>query len=356
MTPVRRPPKASNPNARAASRRPTLADVAGLAGVSTATVSFVINGRDESITPVTRQRVVDAVETLGYRPNRAAQTLKTKRTGTIGFVTDEIAVRAPAGQTIAGAHDLARKRGSVLLIVHAGSGHEQLPAVFEDLLDRQVDGLIYAMVGTQEVSLPEIVRHKPTVLVNCFDPHDGLPAIVPDEIAGGMAAADLVLGAGHRRVAVVTGDRPSWAAARRVEGYQRALAASHIAYDERLVSYGNYRADSGYELTRQLLGERRRPTAILCGNDLMAVGAYFALKEAGLRIPEDMSVVGYDDQENLAADLSPPLSTVRLPYYDMGYWASERILAGTVSELPTRTYATCPIVSRASVVAAPDAS
>jgi LacI family transcriptional regulator len=118
---------------------------------------------------------------------------------------------------------------------------------------------------------------------------------------------------------------------------------------------GNFRADSGYELARQILRRRRRPTALLCGNDLMAVGAYFALKEAGVRVPEDVSVVGYDDQEDLAGDLSPALTTVRIPYYEMGAMAATALATGRRPP-PRRSFVPCPPVVRDSVAPVPDAA
>ena len=329
-------------------RRPTMADVGRAAGVSATAVSFVINGRaDGAISPETQRRVLDAVAALGYRPNLTAQSLRTRRTRTIGFVTDEIAVKAPGGQSISGAHDVARRHGSMMLIVNATRDAWVLRRAIDDLVDRQVDAILFAAVGTRRATLPEVAL--PTVLVNCFSAGDPLPSILPDDAAGGRAAAELVLAAGHRRVAYLTGMPGSWATRERVKGYRAALRGAGTPFDDSLVLAGNYRADSGHALTRRLLAMRRRPTAIVCGNDLMALGAYLALKEAGLRIPEDVSVVGYDDQEDLAADLQPALSTIRLPYYEMGHRAAEHVFAGTVDELPARTYAACPIVRRASV-------
>jgi LacI family transcriptional regulator len=330
--------------------RPTMADVGRAAGVSATAVSFVINGRaDGAISPETQRRVLDAVAALGYRPNLTAQSLRTRRTRTIGFVTDEIAVKAPGGQSISGAHDVARRHGSMMLIVNATRDARVLRRAIDDLIDRQVDAILFAAVGTRRAILPELAHHVPTVLVNCFSAGDALPSILPDDTAGGRAAAELVLAAGHRRVAFLTGMPGSWATRERVKGYREALRAAGAAYDDSLVLAGNYRAASGHALTRRLLALRRRPTAIVCGNDLMALGAYLALKEAGLRIPEDVSVVGYDDQEDLAADLQPALSTIRLPYYEMGHRAAEHVFAETVGDLPARTYAPCPIVRRASV-------
>jgi LacI family transcriptional regulator len=331
-------------------RRPTLADVGRAADVSTTAVSFVINGRaDGAISPETQRRVLDAVGRLGYRPNLAARGLRTRRTRTLGFVTDDIATGRPAGPTIAGVHDFARKHDSLLLIVNATRDRRVLRREIEDLVDRQVDGIVFAVVGTRRASLPQVAGSVPTVLVNCFAPNGAVPCVLPDEEPGGRAAIDHLLCQGHRRIAYLTGLPGSWATRRRLAGYRAALRTAGIAYDDRLVLSGNYRADSGYELTRRLLARRGRPTAIFCGNDLMALGAYLALKEAGLRVPENMSVVGYDDQEDLAADVNPALTTVRLPYYEMGRWAAEQLLSGTVDGLPPRTYTACPLVSRASV-------
>jgi LacI family transcriptional regulator len=134
-----------------------------------------------------------------------------------------------------------------------------------------------------------------------------------------------------------------------VRGFRRALLDAGLDPHRQILRHGNFAADSGYGLTRELLAQRHRPTAVLYGNDRMALGAYLALGEAGLRIPEDISVVGYDDQETLASEIQPPLTTVRLPYYEMGWWAAEQIFSGAVESLPARTYTPCRVVVRESV-------
>jgi len=327
-----------------------MADVARRAGVSPTAVSFVLNGKAAgAISPEIQQRVRDAIEALGYRPNIAAQGLRTRRTRTIGFVTDEIAVKAPGGQAIAGAHGVARRHGSALLIADATRDPRVVRRTIEDLLDRQIDAIVFAVVGTRRASLPDSVRHVPTILVNCFAAGDALPCILPDEFAGGRAATELLINAGHRHIAYLAGLPGAWATRQRLNGHRAALRRAHIDAGEAHVSHGNFRADSGYELTRDVLASRHRPTAILCGNDLMAVGAYLAITEAGLRIPEDISVVGYDDQEDLAADLRPALTTVRLPYYEMGRLAAERFFDESAEPPRARTLTTCPTVVRNSV-------
>jgi LacI family transcriptional regulator len=336
--------------------RPTAADVGRLAGVSPTTVSFVLNNRqDQAISQATRQRVLDAVQELGYRPNRAAQGLRTKRTATIGYVTDEAAVDPFAGGAISGAHDCARRHHSMLLVVHTNRDPRIRRAAIEDLLDRQVDAILFAVVGTRRVTLPEIIVKVPAVLVNCFTVRSSLasslPTVLPDEEGAGYSAARVLLDAGHREIALLLGYAGAWATRTRLRGIRRALTEAGVDLSDIPIRHGNYRADSGYELTGQVLATGRRPTALLCGNDRMAFGAYLALGEAGLRIPRDMSVVSFDDQDQLAADIKPALTTVRLPYYEMGSWAAEQLFPrGTPSQLGP-VHLPCPVVLRDSVAA-----
>lgn len=325
-----------------------MAEVARLAGVSPTTVSFVINDRP-GLPEATRQRVRDAIAALGYRPNRAARGLRTRRTHTLGFLTDEIAVTPFAGRTVTGAHDVAWKHQTLLLIANTTRDARVIGTAVDELLDRQVDGLVFAAVTTRQATLPPAAASVPAVLVNCFAPGNAFPCVLPDEEGGGRTAAALLLEAGHRRIAHLAGVKGAWATRQRLKGFRAALAGAGVPLDPRLVAFGTFRTDSGYALMRDLLREDDLPTAVFCGNDRMALGAYLAVKEAGLRIPEDISVVGYDDQEELAAEIHPALTTIRLPFYEMGHWAVEHLLAADVADLPPRTYLTCPPVLRDSV-------
>ncbi len=187
-------------------RRPTMADVGRLAGVSATTVSFVINARPgEVIRPATRLRVLAAVEELGYRPNRAAQGLRTRSTGSIGFITDEVAVESFAGQIITGAHDVAWRNGSVLLVINTMRSRAVTRAALDNLMDRQVDSIIFAAAGTRRVTLPPTVGRAPTILVNCFTANGSLPSVLPDEVTGGRSAARILIDAGHTNIAYLTG-------------------------------------------------------------------------------------------------------------------------------------------------------
>jgi LacI family transcriptional regulator len=329
-----------------------MADVGRLAGVSSSTVSFVLNENSgQTISPQTRQRVLEAVATLDYRPNRTARGLRTRRTATIGLVTDELALEPLAGETILGAHEVAWAHGSLLLVVNTTRDRRIIREVIDELVDRPVDAIVFASVGTRRLSVPDALKGVPSLLVNGYTAGDLLPAVLPDEVAGGRNATELLLAAGHRRIAYLTGRTRSWATQARLRGFREALDAAGLSVDDQVVRAGNSRVDSGYELTRRLLTEPDLPTAIMTGSDRMAIGAYLALGEAGIHVPREMSVVGYDDQVELAARLHPPLSTVRLPYYQMGRWAAGQVVAESLATLPGRTYLPCPAVARKSVAA-----
>lgn len=318
-------------------RRPTMADVAHRAGVSRATVSFVVNDTPgQSIGEPTRRRVLEAVEALSFRPNRAAQGLRTRRSATIGFITHETPERSFADPAVTGAHDVADEFGSRLLLVTTGGCPDRLRQAVDDLLDRQVDAIITATSGTRAISLPDAVWRLPLVLLNCFEGSLGrpsrptlptrLPTLLPDEQAGGYAAARLAIDAGHRDFAFLAGKADSWATVERLAGYRLALTAAGVDPRRQTLAHGRYEIDAGHALARQLVATGRLPTVILCGNDRMAVGVLLALAQAGIRVPDDVSVVGYDDQFGLASSLRPALTTVRLPYLEMGRAAAEQLL------------------------------
>jgi len=327
-----------------------MADVGRLAGVSATTVSFVINASaGEVIRPETRQRVFAAVEELGYRPNRAAQGLRTRRSSMIGFIADEVAVESFVGSIITGAHDVAWRNGSVLMVINTMRSKAVTRAAFDNLADRQVDSIIFAAAGTRRVTLPASAAQTPTLLINCFSSGDSLPCVLPDEVGGGRMAARIALEAGHTRIAYLTGTPGVWATRGRLRGFREELRSAGLHTNDQVIRAGNYQADSGYQLTLALLAKPNRPTAILCGNDRMAIGALMALREKGVDVPREISLIGYDDHDPLVARLSPAITNVRLPFYDMGRWAAERIFAPAADQVPPRTLLPCLPVLRESV-------
>lgn len=323
-------------------------DIAHATGVSRSTVSFVLNGREDIQIPApTRDRVRAAARELGYRPHAGAQALAKARTDLIGIVTDIVATPF-AGEIIRGAQHAAWARDKFLLVVGTDGDPTRVAAAFEMLLQRRVEGIIFATQANESVTLPAAAREVPTVLVHCVSDAGDFTTILPDEEAGGALATETLIRAGHRRIGMINLDPWLRAAIPRETGYRRALATAGVAFNPRLVRVGHATAEGGYEAARELLAEVDPPTALFCANDRMAMGAYDAVKEAGLRIPGDVSVVGFDNQEIIAAFLRPALTTVALPFDTMGATAIDALCAPSFGP-PAVTIVPCPLVERASV-------
>lgn len=329
-------------------------DVADLAGVSRTTVSFVINQvPDANIPEETQARVWAAVKELNYRPNAIARGLRAQRTQTIGFISDEVATTPYAGHMIQGAQDLAWENNNIILLVNTGNNEEMKHKSVDVMLQRQVDGIIYATMYHREVHPPEALRQVPTVLLDCFDADRSFPSIVPDEFASGRRAIEYLLEKGHRRIGFACDVSSVPAKFGRLQGYKDALAAYGIAFDPDLVREGQSLASGGYQSTMEIMQQGNPPTALFCYNDRMAMGAYDALRKLNLRIPEDVAVMGFDNQELIAAHLYPPLTTMQLPHYEMGQWAVNHLLQlidrpESKKETAVQQLIQCPLIERAS--------
>ncbi|MER7179841.1 LacI family DNA-binding transcriptional regulator [Streptomyces hyaluromycini] len=339
--------------------RPTSRDVARLAGVSHTAVSFVFNGRAEgNLSPATQERIRQAAARLGYRPDPVARGLRRRRTAVIGLVTDEIASSPFAGRLLRGAMETAWGSDHLVLTVDSGGDPAKEDAAVAELLDRRVDGIIYAAMSLRRVRVPEGLHRTHSVLANCLPEDDSLPAVVPAERAGGRTAARLLLGAGHRRLAVI-GGLDDIASVERTRGFRDALRAEGVTVPEEWIVRGGGEISAGYAGALRLLDgvePGRRPTGVLCYNDRVAAGVLHAATRLGIDVPADLSVVGYDDQEHMAAFLTPPLTSVALPHRAMGEAAARLLLdaieAGRTPPATVRRLA-CPVVSRASVGPAP---
>lgn len=306
--------------------RPSMRDVARAAGVSQTTVSFVINGVESHIPGATKQRVWEAVERLGYRPNALARGLRRNRTDTIGFLSDEIGTSSCAARMIQGAQDAALERGKLLLLVNTGGNRELEARASAMMLDHRVDGIVYAATHHCVVQPGDDVRSVPAVLLDAQSHDASLPAVVPDEESGALAAMSVLFDAGHRRIGLLAGVRAAPATEGRLAGCRRALAERDVPFDPGLVLACGESASGGYDATRSLLGGDYRPTALVCFSDTLAMGAYQAVSELELRIPRDVAVVGFDEHGLIATSLKPQLSTVELPHYAIGRWAIEHLL------------------------------
>jgi LacI family transcriptional regulator len=333
----------------------TIKDVAELAGVSFKTVSRVIN-RSPHVRDEIRQKVLRAADALEYRPNLHARHMRTQRSKVFAFISDDIATTPFAGQIIQGAQVKAWQREMLLLMFNTGGD----PAVEEDCvksaLERGVEGIIFATMYHRAVKVPKNALRLPLVLVDCFTRDEVVKGVVPDESNGGFTATRLLLEKGHRRIAMINADKKYPAAAGRYQGYQKALRQFGVPLEPELVRTGGWWQDDGYEHTLALLKMQQVPTAIFCASDRIALGAYDALKEKGFRIPEDISIVGFDNQELLAAHARPPLTTMQIPYFEMGFWAVKQLIEANEDEDKIGAGLTkleCPLIERASVDSPP---
>ncbi|MGB4778326.1 LacI family DNA-binding transcriptional regulator [Microbacterium sp.] len=307
--------------------RARISDVAVAAGVSVTTVSLVLNDVESRISEETRNRVREAAATVGYAPSAVARGLRQQRMRTVGIISDQIATTPYAGRMLAGAQDVARDNGKLVILVDTGGMADIEQDAIRALASQQVDATIYAAMWHRVVEVPDGLPAD-TVFLDCRPRTPGFRSVVPDDRAGGVAATRELIAAGHRRIAFIDTElspqRPI-AADLRHAGYVEALSDAGIVPDAALHVHGEITAGGGRAATERLLDlpVEVRPTGLFCFNDRMAAGAYIAVHRRGLRIPQDISIIGYDDQQLVAAEQDPPLTTVALPHYAMGRWAME---------------------------------
>lgn len=349
---------ATPPKQRPAPARVTQADVAQRAGFSRTTVSFVLSGREDMrISALARRRILEAAEELGYRPNLMAQSLRTRRSRTIGLISDVVAGTPYAGEMLHGALEAALEQDHHLYFAEPGGDPDAERRLLQGMLDRQVDGLVHAAMSTRRCRPPERVRSHPSVFLNCIDETGQFTSVVPDEEAAGRAAAGVLLAAGHRdRIHVVGGRHRTprtpdgvYAGLERMRGIEAALAAAGTRPCG--VTECDWSApEPGRRAAHALLSapERERPTALVCCNDRLAFGVYQAAAECGVAVPGELSVISFDDSE-LAGWLRPALTSVALPHRELGRAAVRLLLSGggepTVHRLPM------PVSRRGSVAA-----
>jgi len=336
----------------------TLKDVATAAGVSSATVSLVLNGRAKGrVSKGIVIKVEAAAHELNYSPNLVARSLRTQESKTLGIISDAVATTPFAGQMLAGAQDVAWEHGWLLLVVNSNGDAEVESSAAQTLIKRNTDGFIYAAMYHQEITLPKALEHQKVFLLDCVDRNHKAPSVVPDEYNGALGAINHLIKFGHTRIAHVTTSEPVIAAARRLDAFRDGLKNAGIPEKtEYVVRSKKSDTEDGYLGTKQLLQLEEIPTAIFCYTDRMALGAYEAIQEAGLSVPDDISVVGFDDQPYLADALRPALTTVKLPHYEMGAWAARHLLENisdtdqnSEDQAIEEKLMNCPLVERDSV-------
>jgi LacI family transcriptional regulator len=329
-------------------RSVTMRDVADHLGVSRSAVSFAFNDQAQ-ISSETRVRILAAAAKLGYRPNAGARALAGRTTDLFGLVTDIVSTPF-GGDLIAGAQEWFWEHGKSLIIVGTQSPERPDARSVEMMLEHRVGGVMVATTWNRPIDVPATLDGVPIVLVHCFDPSGHHPSVSPDEVAGGYRATRMLLDRGRRRIGMINLDLDLTAAVGRLQGYERALTDAGLPFDPDLVVTGGPTADGGFKAAERLLREQKLD-GVFCANDRLAMGTYDAARELDISIPQDLSVVGFDNQELIAKYLRPALSSVALPFREMGRRGAEiltQILQEPTAD-PAHVVVDCPPVYRNSI-------
>lgn len=295
----------------------TIYDVAREAGVSMATVSRVVNN-NPNVKPQTRKKVFEAIERLGYRPNAVARGLASKKTTTVGVVIPDIA-NAIFAEVARGIEDIANMYHYNIILCNADKRKDKEIRVINTLLEKQVDGLLF-MGGT--VTEEHIQAFKttsvPIVLCGTTEENGVIPSVDIDHEAAAHDAVTKLIEEGHRSIAMISGTLQDPANGyARYQGYKRAIEEAGISLQEELVRVGNYKYESGIEAMQYFLDLPKHPTAVFSATDEMAIGAIHCIQDAGLSVPEDISVISVDNSR-ISSMVRPLLTTVAQPMYDIG--------------------------------------
>jgi LacI family transcriptional regulator len=302
----------------------TIRDVARRAGVAPITVSRVIN-HSGYVSEKTRQRVEKAISELNYVPNALSQGLRFNKTNVIALVLSD--VTNPFWTTVArGSEDASSEENYSVILCNTDEDVAKQDKYVQLLLRRQVDGFLLVPVSNT-VDTIRFIQHQgvPLVILDRQLLGVSVDTVYADSEGGAYELTRHLVELGHRRIAILSGPETISTSIQRVAGYKRALKDAHLKVDSELISYGRFYQDSGYERTIKLLALSQRPTAMFAGNNFIAIGMMKAIYESDLRIPEDISVVGFDDLPS-GLLVRPFLTVAAQPAYEMGYRATKLLL------------------------------
>lgn len=303
----------------------TLRDVAQRAGVSTSTVSHVVN-RTRTVSETLRRRVLAAAQDLDYEPNAMARSLRMRRSNTLGLIVSDLG-NPFFTAVVHGVEDAAQENGYELILCNSSEDVAREQAYLRVLISRQVDGLILSPVGIQHEMLTRMVREGfPLVLFDRDVPGLDLSAVMLDNERAAFDAVHHLTALGHSRVGMVSG-LPSAAStnSERIAGYRRALEEAGLPEDSRLIAPGHATSEGAAGAVAELLAVTPTPTAIFAANNLMTIGALFAIQQAGLSVPKDIALVGFDDFSWYEV-FRPRLTTVSQPTFELGRVAADLLL------------------------------
>ncbi|MDU0349204.1 LacI family DNA-binding transcriptional regulator [Actinomyces sp. MRS3W] len=326
----------------------TLAEVAEAARVSTATASLVLSGKsDGRVSAPTAARVRESASRLGYVRDALAGGLRNRKTRTIGVLAERVLSTPYAVDMIDAILTASHELGWSVLLTDSGGDSEQTQAAVRELQSRRVDVIVYAAMYHQQVHVaPELAS---VAVLNGFADRDDVVGAVPDEVTAAREAVTHLLSLGHRRIGHIThSDESTVAVGLRIRGYRDALAAAGVTHDEALLIRGGNDPRGADESARRMLDREDPPTAVFCYNDGMAAGVYRQAAALGLSIPEDLSVIGFDDLKLISTNLAPQLTTMRLPHYDMADWLTRALIEDKLPAPPRTVSFRCDLIERAS--------
>jgi LacI family transcriptional regulator len=301
-----------------------LEDIARETGFSISTVSRVLSNSNYPVSETIREKVLRVADTMGYQPNIAARSLRTDRTNTIGILVDDL-LSPFTPPIVRGIQDYLNEHGFLSLIVNSDWDPDQEQAAIKTLLSRPVDGIVFVEYSHQTHSDDLERSDKPHVFVHRLFGSPIKNSVVPDDYYGASLATEHLIHLGHRRIGYINGPE-NWHTCRaRLRGYQDTLASENLPFDASLVQPGDWEIESGYTATKNLLNLAEHPTTIFAANDAMALGAIYAIQDAGLNVPNDVAVVGYDNR-NFTKTVRPRITTVSMPVIEMGGVAAELLL------------------------------
>lgn len=295
---------------------PTIKEVATLAGVSSATVSHVIN-ETRFVSDAVREQVVQAMRTLNYQPNALARSLRSGHTNTLGLILPDSAnpFFAELGHSIENA---AFEAGYSVILCNTENDLQKETLYMDVLTKKLVDGMIFVATGDHSDTLKKLKDLEiPVVVMDRDFPGLDLEIVLTDNLQGGVLATEHLISLGHKKIGCIAGPSGINPSSQRVTGYVQALQRAGLEIDPQLIASGDFHPEAGREAGYKLLSQKNAPTAIFASNDLMAIGVLRAANELGLRVPEDLALVGYDDIV-LASYTNPPLTTINQPKVEMG--------------------------------------
>jgi len=303
----------------------TLVEIARVAEVSVSTVSRALSNGNYPLKDETRQRILKLAEEMGYQPNLVARSLQSNRSHLVGVIVDRM--QSPfAAATVQGIQDGLRNAGYTISIAYSNRDQKLAIDAIHTFYRHQVAGLVILNSWLHTYNDPILsLQDRPFVFVNRVFSNCIGNCVGPGDRYGAQLATQHLVDLGHRRIGYINGMADWIEAQNRLYGYRDILEKHGLPVDEALIRQGDWGVDSGYKATEELLALDERPTAIFAANDIMALGAIYAIHKAGLEIPADLAIVGYDDRD-FAAWIRPALTTVRMPAYEMGQAAARLLM------------------------------